>query len=54
MSFGNILHELPYDLKNLIIKYERSYKKCMLHENNIEFLERCLSDNVMPKHINYK
>ena len=53
MSFGNILHELPYDLKNLIRKYERSYKKCMLHENNIEFLERCLSDNIMPKHINF-
>ena len=49
---NNFLSKHPYDIKHLIKKLEKSHKKFMLRSLNMVFLNKCLTDSIMPKNIN--
>ena len=48
MNFGDLLHEIPQNLRDLIRKLEKDSKKHISNEWSNKFNLSCLNHNKMP------
>ena len=47
-NFGEVLYNLPFDLKSKFRKLENNSKKLIMSKWSIVFNETCLKENLLP------
>ena len=53
-NFGEVLYNLPFDLKSKFRKLENNSKKLILSKWSIVFNETCLKENLLPIYSNFR
>ena len=52
MNYGNLLFEVPQQLRDMIRSLEKEKKKLIKTEWSKKFNISCLNENLLPKHTN--
>ena len=53
-NHGDLLYELPNELKNLFRNLERTSRKIIMSNWSLKFNKTCLKENLLPKYSNFR
>ena len=53
-NYGDLLYELPNELKNLFRNLERTSRKIIMSNWSLKFNKTCLKENLLPKYSNFR